>query len=187
MARLISRLELTTFICPDGHITRSFEWSSVREIACGRFKSGYKESRADVPDCGKPATAYYAPRGDNAQRFDPVLVARNPKTGEVRHLASGKARVPHGFERQELRTRGEIDAACRQLDRQDERAHDQQVSQEQMGREMYADPLRGYSPQTPQGRDLMEYAERQYQNSYTPRFSGGNYVEVFENDRSNRD
>lgn len=173
MARLISRYENTPFTCDAGHLTKVWCWNNAAAPPCGT--------------CQQPTVRLYGQRSDNAQRFDPVVVARNPKTGEVRHVAGPQSRLPRGFVREELRTRAEIDRACRQLDRQDAADYDRSVIREQMGRAGYQDPYRDYRPQTEVGARLEQAAREMASRDYGPRYSERrNFVQAMEYDRSNR-
>ena len=165
----------TSFICKSNHLTRIWCWSDLESIAC------------DIKGCRLKSYRLSLYISQDAQSFKPPVVAYNPKTKEYRTLASDKSRIPRGFERCELRTSKEVRDVCKHLDKVAINEHDARTIREQMGAANYDDPYRDYKPQTEQGARLMEYAEQQSKNAYTPRFAPGNFIEAFEYDSSNID
>ena len=162
-----------SYICKNNHITKSWEWSSTSSINC--------------TTCKLKSYPIYQTRNRNAQDFKPPIVAYNPTTKEYRHLSSEKSRVPHGFNRVELRTRSEIQACCKSMDSIDKKQHDARIIREQLSAQLREDPLHDYKPQTELGAQLEEYARELSKREYTPSYDPSNYIEVFENNRSNLD
>lgn len=153
-----------TYYCAEMHRTRSWQWNDVTHLHCTQ--------------CGEMATEAGYAIVRNAQGFKPPIVAHNPATGEYRHIASERSRIPKGFERVELRTAPEISRALRAMDARDREAHERQQEREERGRAGYSDPYRDYRPQTAFGEQLERYAREQH--DYGKRFDSRNYIAAFE-------
>lgn len=168
MARIISRFAEVSFFCKRGHRTRQWVWNTVETVACQTARCRLKACRASLL------------AGRNAQGFKPPIVAFNQKTGEYRHLAGPRARIPSGFQRVELRTSPEIKRALSAMDARDREAHERKQEREERGREGYRDSYRDYKSQTEQGARLEQQARDWAARHYTPRYSSSNYIEAFE-------
>ena len=163
--------------CASGHSFKSYQWLSrlPDEVPC--TENG----------CNLKAGLVLYPEGRAAQGFVPPIAAFNPVTKEYRPLAGPRSRIPHGFEKVELRTAPEINQFVRSMNEKDYREYDRKLEMEQRGREGRDDPYRDYRAKTEFGRQLMEHAEREAGRRYAPRFAPSNFFECFEMNPSNLD
>lgn len=146
--------------------------------------------------CGRQGASGHGPvfRGF-AQGFDPVVVHYNPKTDEYRFPASSEsgARVPKGFQKQELTNVHQVRRFQRDWNRVERRKVDQSVVRAQQRMDqihaLHRPELRmAMQGMSEFGRDLARTAmkvndERGAKKAYDP----GCHLEAFEYDRSNRD
>lgn len=73
---------------------------------CGQC--GQEIHEGDWPFCPHGST-----RPEWAQRFDPIVVDWDPKTGQFSHPAHSSEPVPEGYERRSLTTLRQVDEFCR--------------------------------------------------------------------------
>lgn len=176
-----------TYKCEDGHVTERF----MRMVDLAEFVTcDWQIAPGEL--CGKTARyAYLTSRqARDAQPIDPVVVYRKRDGGYIYPGDSGPRDYPDAV-RVELRTLGELRDVARDQDRMDReywelsrRAEEEHQGPQRRSRraQLAADINTNF------GRDLLRTAidendKRRDQRRYTP----GNFFEVAEMDRSNRE
>lgn len=168
------------YMCEQGHYTERF------------MKMSEMVSTATCAECGKEARRVFITLGQarDAQPIQPVVVYRKRDGGFIYPGDSGPRNYPDA-ERVELRTLGELRAVTREQDRQDRETWEltreaEEAHQGPLRRERRAQLM--MSLNTNFGRDFLRVAiEQNEQRRGQRRYSPGNFFEVAEMDRSNRE
>jgi hypothetical protein len=135
---------------------------------------------------------YLTPRQSDAQRFDPIVVHVDPRTGEYRIPGAGDARCPEGYERQELRTIRDIEKFERHANRIERGKSDLHAIREKSYIEHLQHERRGELREAMKGmsnfgRDLARVAMARNDARIPTAHDCGVHFEILHNDRSNRD
>ncbi len=129
----------------------------------------------------------------NAQRFDPVVVHFNPKTGDYRFPGSVHSKVPSGFQKQELTTTHDVRKFQKRWNEVERRKVDDSVVRSQQRLEMIharhrPDLRMAMQGMSQFGQDFARHAMRvNDERGAKKHFDPGCYIESFEMDRSNRE
>ncbi|MGE0377245.1 MAG: zinc ribbon domain-containing protein [Planctomycetaceae bacterium] len=151
-----------------------------------------RHNSGPCPECGSDMERIYISRREAAQRFDPIVVHVDPKTGAFRVPGAGDARVPDGFERRELRTIREIEKFESQANRYERSRSDMAAHRENMREDAVMGPNRSdlrrmMQHMSPAGRDLARVAMEQNAKRRRQAYDCGVHFEVLHQDRSNRE
>jgi hypothetical protein len=155
---------------------------------CGQC--GRELQIGDWPMCDSPG-GHGSTRPEWAQRFDPIVVHRSAD-GQYRFPGSVGAPVPVGFEKVELRTRGEVERVLKAADARDNaRAeidlHREHENFEAGRRERRGELLREMPHRSPLFADMVRAAIARQDAKPRRRAEGRTYVEALEFDSSNRE
>lgn len=188
-------MPLYTFQHCDHHIEKLM---LLREYTAGE--------RPLCPTCNEPMEREWTSRRGSAQAFDPIVIDVSPD-GEYSFPMNQEAPVRDGFTRRELRTFQEADSVLRHVNASERRKIEQFVeaqcaSLEENERRNHSDlrtgfrwefpdgsvrTLPGVQHMTPAGRAFAEMAMRRESQQRPRSFDPGVFLEIRENDRSNRD
>jgi len=154
-------------------------------------KCGVLVLQGQWPLCGRlGASGHGWTRTDPAQRFDPVLVFRDPKTGEYRFPGRNDAPTPKGYVREELRTISDVRQFERRWNQIERGRADAAVSREQARRQAVQEQLR---PDLYRAMQSMPAIMRDFARAAIERGNArpstkdpGCHVSAFSDDRSTR-
>lgn len=174
------------FECEDGHYTEKFTRIAdmPSEVICEHEQDGQK--------CGKIAPRVFmsARQARDAQPIDPVIVYRKIDGGFI-YPGDSKNRDYEGAVRMELRTLGEIRAVAREQDHLDRQHWEmtreaEEAQQGPLRKARRAELMDRLSSNF--GKDFARVAiEQNEMRRAGKRFTPGNFFEVTEFDRSNRE
>ena len=144
------------------------------------------------PECGGELARVYLSRQQEAQRFQPIVLHVSPD-GEFSFPMHEHAPIPPGFEKRELRTFAEADAALKKVNASERRKMEAEVegrtaqlnTMESDNRRELRERMRHMSPRM---RHFAEVAMAENDRKPRPRMTDPNvFLEVRERDSSNRE